>query len=65
VGELAVVFDKYERDGLLEAKRVMMTFLEEMKRLGKSRAAEMASSCVAVLPKERLKRKRLTIFKMR
>ncbi len=41
VGELAVVFDKYEREGLLEAKRVMMTFLEEMKRLGKSRAAEM------------------------
>jgi uncharacterized protein len=40
-GELAVVFDKYEREGLLEAKPVMMTFLEEMKRLGKSRAAEM------------------------
>ena len=41
VGELAVVFDKYEREGLLEAKRVMTTFLEEMKRLGKSRAAEI------------------------
>lgn len=41
VGELVVVFDKYEREGLLEAKSVMMTFLEEMKRLGKSRAAEI------------------------
>ena len=43
VGELAVVFDKYEREGLLEAKQVMMTFLEEMKRLGKSRAAEVVT----------------------
>ena len=42
-GELAVVFDKYEREGLLEAKRVMVTFLEEMKRLGKSRAAEVVA----------------------
>lgn len=41
VGELAVVFDKYEREGLFEARPVMMTFLEEMKRLGKSRAAEI------------------------
>jgi uncharacterized protein len=41
VGELAVVFDKYERDGLLDAKHVMLTFLEEVKRLGKSKAAEM------------------------
>ncbi|MDG6954921.1 MAG: type II toxin-antitoxin system VapC family toxin, partial [Nitrososphaerota archaeon] len=41
VGELAVVLDKYEREGLLEAKPVMMTFLEEAKRLGKSRAAEI------------------------
>lgn len=41
VGELAVVFDKYEREGLLEAKPVMMTFLKEVKRLGKSRAAEV------------------------
>jgi uncharacterized protein len=41
VGELAVVFDKYEREGLLDAKRVMMTFLGEVKRLGKSRAAEV------------------------
>lgn len=41
VGELAVVFDKYEREGLLEGKQVMMTFLEEMKRLGKSRSAEI------------------------
>ena len=43
VGELAVVFDKYEREGLLEAKPVMMTFLAEMKRLSKSRAAELVS----------------------
>jgi uncharacterized protein len=43
VGELAVVFDKYEREGLLEAKQVMMTFLKEMKRLGKSRAAEVVT----------------------
>ena len=41
LGELAVVFDKYEREGLLEAKRVMLTFLEEAKRLGKSKAAEV------------------------
>jgi len=41
VGELAVVFDKYEREGLLDAKQVMMTFLGEVKRLGKSRAAEV------------------------
>ncbi len=41
VGELAVVFDKYERAGLLEAKHVMTTFLQEIKRLGKSRAAEV------------------------
>jgi predicted nucleic acid-binding protein len=41
VGELAVVFDKYEREGLLEAKPVMLTFLEEVKRLGKSKAAEV------------------------
>lgn len=41
VGELAVVFDKYEREGLLDAKEVMMTFLGEVKRLGKSRAAEV------------------------
>lgn len=41
VGELAVVFDKYEREGLLEAKQVMITFLQEIKRLGKSRAAEV------------------------
>ncbi len=41
VGELAVVFDKYEREGLLEAKHVMTTFLQEVKRLGKSRAAEV------------------------
>jgi predicted nucleic acid-binding protein len=41
VGEVAVVFDKYEQEGLLQAKPVMMTFLEEVKRLGKSRAAEM------------------------
>jgi uncharacterized protein len=39
VGELAAVFDKYEREGLLEAKTVMMTFLGEVKRLGKSRSA--------------------------
>ena len=39
VGELAVMFDKYEQEGLLEAKQVMMTFLEEMRRLSKSRAA--------------------------
>jgi uncharacterized protein len=43
VGELAVVFDKYQREGLLEAKLVMITFLEEMKRLGKSRAAEVVN----------------------
>jgi uncharacterized protein len=41
VGELAVVFDKYERDGLLEAKSVMMAFLSEVKRLGKARSAEV------------------------
>jgi uncharacterized protein len=41
VGELTVVFDRYEREGLLDAKRVMMTFLGEVKRLGKSRAAEV------------------------
>jgi len=41
VGELAVVFDKYEREGLLEARQVLMTFLEEVKRLGKSKAAEV------------------------
>jgi len=41
VGELAVVFDKYEREGLMKAKPVMTTFLEETKRLGKSRAAEV------------------------
>lgn len=41
VGELAAVFDKYEREGLLEAKKVMTTFLEEVKRLGKSRMAEV------------------------
>lgn len=41
IGELAVVFDKYERDGLLTASKVMRTFLAEMKRLGKSRAAEV------------------------
>jgi predicted nucleic acid-binding protein len=41
IGELAVVLEKYERDGLLEAKTVMMTFLGEMKRLGKSKAAEV------------------------
>lgn len=41
VGELAVVFDKYERDGLLEARTVMKTFLGEMKRLGKSRSADV------------------------
>ncbi|HKT21409.1 MAG TPA: type II toxin-antitoxin system VapC family toxin, partial [Nitrososphaerales archaeon] len=41
IGELAVVLDKYERDGLLEAKPVMMIFLEEVKRLGKSGAAEI------------------------
>ena len=41
VGELAVVFDKYEREGLLDAKQVMMTFLGEVKRLGKSRATEV------------------------
>ncbi|MGH9920638.1 MAG: type II toxin-antitoxin system VapC family toxin [Nitrososphaerales archaeon] len=41
VGELAVVFDKYERGGLLDAKQVMMTFLQEVRRLGKSRAAEV------------------------
>jgi predicted nucleic acid-binding protein len=41
VGELAVVFDKYERDGLLGAKSVMMTFLSEVKRLGKARSAEV------------------------
>ena len=41
VGELAVVFDKYERDGLLEAKPVMMTFLNEVRRLGKARSAEV------------------------
>jgi predicted nucleic acid-binding protein len=41
VGELAVVFDKYEREGLLEAKPVMMTFLNEVKRLGKARSAEV------------------------
>ena len=41
VGELAVVFDKYERDGLLEAKPVVMTFLNEVKRLGKARSAEV------------------------
>jgi predicted nucleic acid-binding protein len=41
VGELAVVFDEYEREGLLDGKQVMMTFLEEVKRLGKSRAAEI------------------------
>lgn len=37
VGELAVVLDRYEWEGLLEAKQVMMTFLGEMKRLCKSR----------------------------
>ena len=41
VGELAVVFDKYEREGLLSAKPVMTTFLEEVKRLGRSKAAEV------------------------
>ena len=41
VGELAVVFDKYEREGLLEAKPVMLTFLNEVKRLGKARSAEV------------------------
>ena len=41
VGELALVFDKYEREGLLKAKAVMTTFLEEAKRLGKSKAAEV------------------------
>lgn len=39
IGELAVVFDKYEREGLLSAVQVMTTFLAEMKRLAKSRAA--------------------------
>jgi predicted nucleic acid-binding protein len=41
IGELAVVFDKYERDGLLTANKVVRTFLAEMKRLGRSRAAEV------------------------
>lgn len=41
VGELAVVFDKYEREGLLEAKAVMTTFLEEVKRLGRAREADV------------------------
>jgi len=41
VGELAVVFDKYEQDGLLEAKPTMKIFLEEVKRLGRSKAAEV------------------------
>ena len=40
MGELAVAFDKYEREGLQDAKQVMVTFLEETKRLGTSRAAE-------------------------
>ncbi len=49
VGELAVVFDKYEREGLLDAKQVMMTFLGEVKRLGKSRAAEVVSVSGSVI----------------
>lgn len=49
VGELAVVFDKYEREGLLEAKPVMMTFLAEMKRLAKSRAVELVQVSGSVI----------------
>jgi len=41
VGELAVVFHKYRKDGLLKASTMMSAFLSEMKRLGKSRAAEV------------------------
>lgn len=39
IGEVAGVLDRYERDGLVDAKAVMRTFLGEMKRLGKARAA--------------------------
>jgi hypothetical protein len=44
-----VVFDKYERDGLLEARTVTKTFLGEMKRLGRARSADVVSVAGALM----------------
>lgn len=41
VGELAVVFDKYSRGGIVEAKETLRKFLGESKRLGKMRVMEL------------------------
>lgn len=49
IGELAVVLDKYEGKGLLQAREVMRRFLGETKRLGKSRAAEVVTVSVETI----------------